>query len=145
MFTLPLIKAHPKCYWIWNHRLWVLKQTIVVLPLPAARRIWEEELGLVAMMLNKDQRNFHAWGYRRHVVSKLESQELAGSSMAESELAYTKRMIEAGLSNFSAWHYRGKIIPVVLAERGASDAERRAFLESGKFSLRSLCMFYEMH
>ena len=131
MFILPLIKAHPKCYWIWNYRLWLLQQAIVVLPVAAARRVWEEELGLVSMMLNRDQRNFHAWGYRRHVVGKLEGHELAGNSMAEDEFAYTRRKIEGALSNFSAWHHRSKIIPRLLAERGADDATRRAFLESG--------------
>ncbi|KAH6688391.1 geranylgeranyl transferase type-2 subunit alpha [Plectosphaerella plurivora] len=134
MFTLPLIKAYPKCYWIWHHRLWLLRQAIVLLPRPAARRVWEEELGLVAMMLNKDQRNFLAWGYRRHVVSTLEGPSLAATSMAETELAYTEQKVSSGLSNFSAWHHRTKIIPRILAERGADDAARLAFLE-GEFAV----------
>ncbi|KAF3352272.1 T-complex protein 1 subunit delta [Verticillium dahliae VDG1] len=92
------------------------------------------ELGLVALMLTKDQRNFHAWGYRRHVVRTLESEALAGSTMSEAEFAYTERMISAGLSNFSAWHHRSRVIPRLLNERGLNDAERRAFLDA-EFSL----------
>ncbi|KAL2753656.1 hypothetical protein ACRALDRAFT_1082841 [Sodiomyces alcalophilus JCM 7366] len=133
-FTFPLIRANPKCYWIWNYRLWLLQQAINLLPVPVARRIWEEELGLVGLMLNKDPRNFHAWGYRRHLVSNLESRALAGATMAEAEFAYTQKKITSGLSNFSAWHYRGRLIPELLAERRAGDADRRSFLDD-EFSL----------
>lgn len=132
MFTLPLIKSHPKCYWIWHHRLWLLRQAIALLPKPIARRVWEEELGLVALMLNKDQRNFLAWGYRRHLVSTLEGPGLEAPSMAETELAYTQQKVSSGLSNFSAWHHRTKIIPRILAERGADKDARLAFLEGGE-------------
>lgn len=86
-------------------------------------------------MLAKDRRNFHAWGYRRHVVAQLESESLRGSSMAEAEFAYTDRMINGDLSNFSAWHGRSKLIPRLLEERGAGDAERKKFLDSGMPSL----------
>lgn len=136
-FTFPLIRANPKSYWIWNYRLWLLQQAIRLLPVPVARRIWEEELGLVGMMLNKDQRNFHAWGYRRHLVSNLESPALAGTSMVEAEFAYTQQKITSGLSNFSAWHYRGRLIPQLLAERGAGDADRQSFLDQGASVLNS--------
>lgn len=83
-------------------------------------------------MLAKDQRNFHAWGYRRWVVSQLEGPELGGGSMVESEFQYTTDKIHANLSNFSAWHNRSQLILRLLSEREASDDERRKFLESGK-------------
>lgn len=60
-------------------------------------------------MLSKDQRNFHAWGYRRFVVAKLE-------------------MIGSNLSNFSAWHNRSQLIPRLLQERGADAKMRATFL-----------------
>ncbi|KAK1239361.1 hypothetical protein MKX07_008849 [Trichoderma sp. CBMAI-0711] len=127
-FTMPLLMEFPKCYWIWNFRQWLLAQAIQRLPVPAARKIWETELGLVSKMLNKDQRNFHAWGYRRLVVAKLESPELDGKSMAEDEFAYTTKMIRQSLSNFSAWHNRSQLIPKVLEQRGADDRARAEFL-----------------
>lgn len=132
-FTIPLLLDAPKCYWIWSYRLWILRQAIERLRPAVARRIWEEELGLASKMLGKDRRNFHAWGYRRHVVAQLESAALAGSSMAAAEFAYTDRMINMDLSNFSAWHSRSRLIPRLLDERGADDTARRAFLDSGMY------------
>ncbi|KAK0740313.1 hypothetical protein B0T18DRAFT_393161 [Schizothecium vesticola] len=128
-FTIPLLIDSPKCYWIWNYRLWILQQIIERLPIAAARQVWEDELGLASKMLNKDRRNFHAWGYRRQVVEKLESAVLEGQSMVEPEFAYTDKMIRTDLSNFSAWHRRSKLIPRLLDERRADDASRRAFLD----------------
>ncbi|KAK1754357.1 hypothetical protein QBC47DRAFT_383726 [Echria macrotheca] len=128
-FTFPLLLESPKCYWLWNYRLWILGQAIERLPTAAARRMWEDELGLASKMLTKDQRNFHAWGYRRHVVNQLESPALGGSSMVEAEFAYTDRMTRANLSNFSAWHRRSKLIPRLLDERGADDLTRKSFLD----------------
>ncbi|PQE26414.1 geranylgeranyl transferase type-2 subunit alpha protein [Rutstroemia sp. NJR-2017a BBW] len=119
----------PKCYWIWNYRLWLLKQANERLDAQVARRLWEHELVLVGKMLTRDSRNFHGWGYRRTVVSQLESPELNGSSMIESEFEYTTRMITRELKNFSAWHNRSKLIPRLLDERKATDAERRQFLD----------------
>ncbi|KAK1458904.1 geranylgeranyl transferase type-2 subunit alpha [Colletotrichum melonis] len=129
MFTIPLLLEFPKSYWIWKYRSWLLQQAIDILPKPIARRIWEEELGLVSKMLTKDRRNFHAWGYRRKVVATLESAALDGTSLVEAEFAYTTKMINMDLSNFSAWHNRSNLIPRLLEERGADDAARQKFLE----------------
>ncbi|KAB5559943.1 hypothetical protein GE09DRAFT_72725 [Coniochaeta sp. 2T2.1] len=128
-FTVPLLLRFPKSYWIWNFRRWILSQVILRLPVPIARKVWETELGLAAEMLDKDQRNFHAWAYRRYVVAKLESPELQGKSMAEDEFAYTTKLIGLDLSNFSAWHNRSQVVLRVLDERGADDEMRAAFLD----------------
>lgn len=133
MFTVPLLMEYPKCYWLWNYRLWVLQQAVERLQTPVARAIWEEELGLVGKMLHRDRRNFHAWGYRRGVIAQLESSSLDGSSMVEHEFDYTTRMIRVDLSNFSAWHNRGQLIPRLLDERTADDAARRELLDKGIF------------
>ena len=132
LFTVPLLMDFPKCYWIWNYRLWALNLAIERLAVPVARKVWEQELGLVGKMLNKDRRNFHAWGYRRYVVDRLESSELSGRSLVEPEFEYTTKMIHVDLSNFSAWHYRSRLIPRMLREREASDDSRKQFLESGR-------------
>lgn len=134
VFTVPLLMEYPKCYWIWNYRLWTLNQAIERLPIPVANMVWDEELGLITKMLERDKRNFHAWGYRSFVVEKLESPELNGKSMVESEFDYTSKKIKGDLSNFSAWHYRSQHIPRLLRERNADDASRKKFLEAGKFN-----------
>ncbi|KAJ4019023.1 Rab geranylgeranyltransferase [Fusarium irregulare] len=131
-FTVPLLLQFPKCYWIWNYRLWTLDCAIQRLNVSTARRIWEEELGLVSKMLTRDRRNFHAWGYRRHVVAQLESPLLNGQSLVEPEFQYTTDKIRQDLSNFSAWHNRSQLITRLLDERNADDESRKAFLDQGK-------------
>lgn len=130
-FLFPLLLKFPKCYWIWNHRLWLLEQSSLLLPWTQSRKIWEEELGLVSKMLSRDSRNFHGWGYRRVVVQNLESQTLQGQSMARPEFNYTKKMIGANLSNFSAWHNRTQLITTILSEEEATDEERKQMLDEG--------------
>jgi geranylgeranyl transferase type-2 subunit alpha len=131
-FLFPLLLKFPKCYWIWNHRLWLLEQATALLPATTARKLWEEELGLVGKMLGRDNRNFHGWGYRRTVVASLESSALSGQSMARQELDYTRKMIGNNLSNFSAWHNRTNLILTILDEEKASDGERRQMLDQGE-------------
>lgn len=122
-FLIPLLKQYPKCYWIWNHRAWLLAQASELLPKHVSVKFWEGELGLVGKMLSLDGRNFHGWGYRRTVVKEVES--LTGKSRAEEEFAYTTMMVGRNLSNYSAWHSRGEVLPKLLDERGATEAERR--------------------
>jgi geranylgeranyl transferase type-2 subunit alpha len=128
---------YPKCYWIWNYRLWLLQQANERLEPDVARELWNRELVLVGKMLVRDSRNFHGWGYRRIVVSELESAKLNGKSMVESEFEYTTKVIygDKGLSNFSAWHRRSKLIPRLLDEQNADDAARRQFLDDGRHQL----------
>jgi geranylgeranyl transferase type-2 subunit alpha len=136
-FLFPIMIKWPKCYWLWNYRLWLLQEANKRLAPEIARELWNRELVLVGKMLVKDSRNFHGWGYRRKVVSELESPRLGGRSMVESEFEYTTKMIhgDKGLSNFSAWHRRSKLIPRLLDERNASDEARRQFLDDGSLSL----------
>ncbi|KIV97801.1 hypothetical protein PV10_01508 [Exophiala mesophila] len=143
-FLFPLLLKFPKCYWIWNHRLWLLEQSSLLLPCTQSRKIWEEELGLVGKMLSRDSRNFHGWGYRRLVVQNLESQTLQGQSMARPEFNYTKKMIGANLSNFSAWHNRSQLITRILAEEDATDEERKQMLdEELELIHKALCDPYD--
>ena len=134
-FLFPLLRKFPKCYWIWDYRLWILEESSKLLPVTDARQFWRQELGLASKMLSMDSRNFLGWGYRRTVVAALESSTLdvdgALHSMTEEEFNYTTRMVESNLSNFSAWHNRSKLIPRLLDERKADDKARRSFLDKG--------------
>lgn len=131
-FLFPLLLQYPKCYWIWNHRLWLLEKGATLLPASKARPLWEDELKLVGKMLARDSRNFHGWGYRRTVVDRLESPLLNGRTMCRDEYDYTTKMIGQNLSNFSAWHNRGRLILRILDEEKASADERRQMLDDGK-------------
>ena len=134
-FLFPLLRKFPKCYWIWNYRLWLLQESSKIIPISDARQFWLQELGLASKMLSLDSRNFLGWGYRRTVVAAIESKLLnfggVINSMATEEYEYTTRMIKSNLSNFSAWHNRSKLIPRLLEEREADDEDRRAFLDKG--------------
>ena len=63
------LRAHPKVYWIWNHRMWCLRRY------PAlsadAQWAWRRELRLVERMLELDARNFHGWNCRRAIIDHL--------------------------------------------------------------------------
>ncbi|CDU25748.1 related to Rab geranylgeranyltransferase alpha subunit [Sporisorium scitamineum] len=75
MLTEHALRAHPKVYWIWNHRMWCLTQY----PTPSASSssssastwVWERELKLVEKMLDLDPRNFHGWNCRRAILQHL--------------------------------------------------------------------------
>ncbi|KAF7720026.1 Uncharacterized protein PECH_008101 [Penicillium ucsense] len=129
-FLLPLLRSFPKCYWIWNYRVWLLDEARRLLPLDMSRQFWQQELALVSKMLTLDSRNFHGWGYRRLVVSTLQQigTPTEAASLTQQEFEYAKKMIGANLSNFSAWHYRTKLILQLLEEQTASDEERRRML-----------------
>jgi geranylgeranyl transferase type-2 subunit alpha len=134
--TFTLLRKFPKCYWIWNHRNWLLREGEALMGAEAAHKLWSGELQLINKMLHADSRNFHAWSYRRFVVSQIERLtppvESGGAqkSLAESEFEYTTKMIKTNLSNFSAWHNRSQLIPDILRERNADAKARRAFLDS---------------
>jgi geranylgeranyl transferase type-2 subunit alpha len=138
-FLFPLLRSFPKCYWIWNYRLWILNEAKRLLPRQLARQFWEGELALLGKMLNADSRNFHGWGYRTFVIEALEDLADAGEpSMTQAQIDYTTKMIKTNLSNFSAWHYRTKAIQKLLNEKNASDEERRQVLEQGNFRYETM-------
>jgi geranylgeranyl transferase type-2 subunit alpha len=136
-FLLPLLIQFPKCYWIWNHRSWLLEQATVLLTAAKSRPLWEEELRLAGKMLSRDNRNFHGWGYRRMIIKNLESDALNGRSMTANELDYTTKMIKTNLSNFSAWHNRTKLISRILDEKSATEIERKDMLDEGRMDRKA--------
>ncbi len=141
-FLIPLLKQFPKCYWIWNHRSWLLRTATSLLPTKNSMELWQGELSLIGKMLALDSRNFHGWSYRREVIGEIE--RLSSNSMAEAEFEYTTRMIQTNLSNFSAWHYRSQLIPQLLAERSAGSEERRKMLNS-EFELITRALYTDSY
>ncbi|OCL08610.1 protein prenylyltransferase [Glonium stellatum] len=133
-WLVSLLRQLPKCYWVWNHRLWLLQKAEALLPTTAAHDLWHGELELVGKLLSLDSRNFHAWGYRRFIVAQIVRISASGSassqSMVEAEFDYTTKMVKANLSNFSAWHNRSKLIPHLLDHRQADKTARREMLDA---------------
>jgi geranylgeranyl transferase type-2 subunit alpha len=63
--TRKCLERNPKAYGAWFHRKWCI--------LKAGREevVLKKELGLCAVFLNLDERNFHCWNYRRFIVGCL--------------------------------------------------------------------------
>lgn len=102
-FTMAELKKFPKVYWIWNHRVWVLKNHI-----DSSLKIWQRELIIVNKLLDMDARNFHGWHYRRRIIKVIEDR--TGKSNDHEELELTTQKINKNISNFSAWHQRVQLI-----------------------------------
>ena len=51
--------------------MWLLTQTSARLSTEQAERAWLEELALAGKMHSRDSRNFHAWDYRRRIISEI--------------------------------------------------------------------------
>ncbi|KAJ4488431.1 rab-protein geranylgeranyltransferase [Lentinula aciculospora] len=116
--TMAALKIHPKVYWIWTHRGWCLNNVPSGPgtgddgdPRGWEKDFWNQELFVVEKLLDADPRNFHAWSYRRIVLSSLPVPR-----PETSELAYTTRKIESNFSNFSAWHQRSKVLSSLWTE-----------------------------
>lgn len=122
-FVQECLLLFPKCYWIWNQRVWVLEAQ--------ETPNWSKELSLVGKLLARDGRNFHGWHYRRMVIAKLET---IHGSMTADEFDYTTAAIKKDFSNFSAWHNRTKLIPKYLNENTSID--RRNFMNGELEMLR---------
>ncbi|KAF4614599.1 hypothetical protein D9613_002906 [Agrocybe pediades] len=127
VMTMSALKAHPKVYWIWNHRRWCLEaipngpgvensDTFTAWKQSA----WEKELFVVEKMLDADPRNFHAWDYRRYILSGM---PVARSEFTE--LTYTSQKIGANFSNFSAWHQRSKTLASLWQSGKLEEAKSR--------------------
>lgn len=71
--TAAALKNNPKSYGAWFHRKWVLCQAARMAETDATTQIlkdlFREELRLTEVFLQRDERNFHCWNYRRFVVS----------------------------------------------------------------------------
>lgn len=131
-FLVPLLMQFPKCYSIWEYRIWILHVANRRLTSVQAHQLWQEELALDSKMLGRDPRNFHGWDYRRLVVAQLEhfaARETQTEALCESEFAYTMALIRKNFSNFSAWHNRSRLIPAVLDYRDADHSTRRKMFD----------------
>lgn len=106
-FVLIQLKKFPKCYWIWNHRRWLLFELVKL-----DKINWNYEFSIICKLLDLDQRNFHGWHYRRFIIENMELQYennlIKKLEINLNEFNYTTLKIEKDFLNFSAWHNRSK-------------------------------------
>ncbi len=72
------LQNNPKAYAVWHYRKWCIQQQIrMIIPFHSTTtttpdvvvQLLQTELHLCHLLLQKDERNFHCWSYRRFIVS----------------------------------------------------------------------------
>jgi geranylgeranyl transferase type-2 subunit alpha len=63
--TTTCLQSNPKSYGAWLHRKWLSLRH------PGRADFWLAELELTVVFFESDERNFHCWNYRRHIVASL--------------------------------------------------------------------------
>jgi geranylgeranyl transferase type-2 subunit alpha len=61
------LEKNPKAYGAWFHRKWALQQQLQQAPTTMKKLLWRE-LALTDVFLQRDERNFHCWNFRRFLV-----------------------------------------------------------------------------
>ena len=104
LFNARIIETRDhKSYSVWHNRRLLLSS---LSPEDQLRHL-RNELLLIARLLKVDDRNFHCWGHRSFVTTKL--REVEAYSDRE-ELSFTRQRVEANFSNYSAYHARSKVL-----------------------------------
>ena len=100
------LERNPKAYGAWFHRKWVLQQATSAPPsddtdashtmtaTTTTTTLLSNELGLTEQFLQRDERNFHCWNYRRFVVG-LELDTTTGSGRRDGLWAASQLLLES--------------------------------------------------
>jgi Protein prenyltransferase alpha subunit repeat len=64
--TAACLERNPKAYGPWFHRKWCWTRHCCTNTVE--KDMFQKELDLCALLLQKDERNFHCWNYRRFIV-----------------------------------------------------------------------------
>lgn len=123
-FTVEQLYKFPKCYWIWDHRKWLLKLNNLT--------NLKNELKLIHVFFQSDSRNYHVWQYRRYIIELIINRIKSTTSSSTSknveiidekislinfnEFLFTTSMINKDISNYSAWHNRSQLIEKLIIQ-----------------------------
>ena len=101
-----LLRKTPKSYCIWHHRKYIILKACTLeeeMNIAFEQSMMNKELFLCSKMLEKDERNFHAWNYRNWIVNVNPKVKY---EIVKREIEYTKAKIAVNFTNFSALHFR---------------------------------------
>ncbi|OWB50897.1 hypothetical protein B5S27_g2450 [[Candida] boidinii] len=120
-FTVEQLYKFPKCYWIWDHRKWLLKLNNLT--------NLKNELKLIHVFFQSDSRNYHVWQYRRYIIELIINRLMSTASPKSGEIIdekislinfneflFTTSMINKDISNYSAWHNRSQLIEKLMIQ-----------------------------
>lgn len=131
--TKILLKDY-KVYSAWLHRRWLFLR----MDNKMKAAFLSKERQQCETLLSVDERNFHAWGYRRWVLNEqrklalqpvddvnetIRQSKSVGDEHNAQERAFTLAKIERNMSNFSAWHNRALILVERLSSVGLASEE----------------------
>jgi geranylgeranyl transferase type-2 subunit alpha len=123
------IKKNPKSYGAWYHRIWILQRYNTVANI-------DQEMQLCNQFLDADQRNFHCWNYRRHLIDTFHRP-------IDSEYKYTTQKLSENFSNYSSYHHRSVYLPRYLSSFTFSSLTDLTDILDTEFQLIESAIFTE--
>jgi len=84
------LRKSQKVYSIWFHRRWTVERLFELAGTSEAEALLEVELGLCRRLLEVDERNFHCWNHRAHVMGLMRRAAVATESSSGKNLSPSK-------------------------------------------------------
>jgi len=129
--TQTALFVNPKAYPAWEHRLWLLRSSRDLVSQTYFQVLMQKERKLCDIMLQKDERNFHAWAHRLTVRSlhkqysqkdtEIEPQKSSESILNSEEFRFITERILSNFANYSAWHQRSLLLTQASRELGIEE------------------------
>jgi geranylgeranyl transferase type-2 subunit alpha len=120
-----LILKDPKSYCLWYHRQWCIVEGIKKEEDIINSAIIKNEQDLCAMMLTKDERNFHCWSYKIWLLDTYcneikrrdtpDKEEIL-KDIYKKEYEQCMKIVNKNFMNYSGWFYLGKLYRYVFPD-----------------------------
>ncbi|BAM41683.1 uncharacterized protein TOT_040000064 [Theileria orientalis strain Shintoku] len=101
------LKANPKSYSIWHHRLWTMS-FLFILKVENISEMLLEEYKLCFKLFQFDGRNFHCWSYFNYITHYF---KLLNTGTDLDKMVYEDilNLINENFSNYSAWYSKSNL------------------------------------